>query len=285
MNAVNAINSAPLESERRSHEPSMEEILASIRRIIADDDALPAARRDKEKAALRPLVEAARRPADIREEHAAGPSVVARTERAPAVEAPAGHTSISHAPPSLAPAVVAVRAEAAPEPTAEPVAAPTPAAQPLDFWLRTSRRVEPEEEEPVAEVERWEEGAVDEAAVKSFDEAESDEQEPETDACDEAFADSVEDATAELAESQSEGDAGASEPEEPALVSPDAAVSVATHFQALAASLVLNEADIVERYSRELLRPMLKQWLDENLPHIVERMVRAEIERVARGRR
>ena len=30
--------------------------------------------------------------------------------------------------------------------------------------------------------------------------------------------------------------------------------------------------------------PLLKQWLDENLPTIVERMVRAEIERVARGR-
>jgi len=29
---------------------------------------------------------------------------------------------------------------------------------------------------------------------------------------------------------------------------------------------------------------MLKGWLDENLPHMVERLVRAEIERVARGR-
>src|SRR5437764_972990 len=34
-----------LESEQRAHEPSMEEILASIRRIIADDDALPLMRR------------------------------------------------------------------------------------------------------------------------------------------------------------------------------------------------------------------------------------------------
>jgi cell pole-organizing protein PopZ len=29
---------------------------------------------------------------------------------------------------------------------------------------------------------------------------------------------------------------------------------------------------------------MLKGWLDENLPGLVERLVRAEIERVARGR-
>ena len=34
----------------------------------------------------------------------------------------------------------------------------------------------------------------------------------------------------------------------------------------------------------ELLRPMLKAWLDENLPEMVERLVRAEIERVSRGR-
>jgi len=29
---------------------------------------------------------------------------------------------------------------------------------------------------------------------------------------------------------------------------------------------------------------MLKSWLDDNLPGMVERIVRAEIERVARGR-
>ena len=36
---------------------------------------------------------------------------------------------------------------------------------------------------------------------------------------------------------------------------------------------------------RELLRPLLKTWLDDNLPTMVERLVRAEIERVARGGR
>ena len=43
MSAANApIPSVSLDEERRAHEPSMEEILASIRRIIADDDRLPA---------------------------------------------------------------------------------------------------------------------------------------------------------------------------------------------------------------------------------------------------
>jgi hypothetical protein len=41
---------------------------------------------------------------------------------------------------------------------------------------------------------------------------------------------------------------------------------------------------MVERMTREMLRPMLKVWLDDNLPTVVERLVRAEIERVARGR-
>ncbi|WP_270374860.1 DUF2497 domain-containing protein [Marinicauda sp. Alg238-R41] len=40
----------------------------------------------------------------------------------------------------------------------------------------------------------------------------------------------------------------------------------------------------LEGIVREMLRPMLKQWLDENLPSIVEEKVQAEIERVARRR-
>ena len=35
----------------------------------------------------------------------------------------------------------------------------------------------------------------------------------------------------------------------------------------------------------EMLRPMLKHWIDDNLPGLVERLVRAEIERVSRGGR
>ncbi|KKB79790.1 hypothetical protein VW35_04615 [Devosia soli] len=39
----------------------------------------------------------------------------------------------------------------------------------------------------------------------------------------------------------------------------------------------------IESMVREMLRPMLKEWLDENLPSVVERMVEKEIARVARG--
>jgi cell pole-organizing protein PopZ len=39
----------------------------------------------------------------------------------------------------------------------------------------------------------------------------------------------------------------------------------------------------VEGMIREMLRPLLKDWLDENLPALVERMVEKEIARISRG--
>jgi cell pole-organizing protein PopZ len=38
----------------------------------------------------------------------------------------------------------------------------------------------------------------------------------------------------------------------------------------------------LEDLVREMLKPMLKAWLDANLPDMVERLVRAEIERLSR---
>ncbi len=43
-------------------------------------------------------------------------------------------------------------------------------------------------------------------------------------------------------------------------------------------------ARTLEDLVKEMLRPMLKSWLDDNLPGLVERIVKAEIERVSRGR-
>lgn len=37
----------------------------------------------------------------------------------------------------------------------------------------------------------------------------------------------------------------------------------------------------LEGLTRELLRPMLAEWLDRNLPEMVERLVKAEIARIA----
>jgi uncharacterized protein len=71
--------------------------------------------------------------------------------------------------------------------------------------------------------------------------------------------------------------------EEEPLLSPEASQTVTSAFEVLSANLAARGAEIAEGMAREMLRPMLKAWLDENLPGIVERLVRAEIERVARG--
>jgi uncharacterized protein len=59
--------------------------------------------------------------------------------------------------------------------------------------------------------------------------------------------------------------------------------SVGAAFNALLASRFVQHRDVVIGLTREMLRPMLKTWLDDNLPGIVERLVSAEIERVTRG--
>ncbi len=70
-----------------------------------------------------------------------------------------------------------------------------------------------------------------------------------------------------------------------ALLSPEAGKAVASAFDALSANLAARSAELAEEVAREMLRPMLKTWLDENLPAIVERLVQAEIERIARAAR
>ena len=63
----------------------------------------------------------------------------------------------------------------------------------------------------------------------------------------------------------------------------DAAVSGA--FSALAHTILAQNARTLEDLVTEMLRPMLQGWLDENLPALVERLVKEEIDRVSRGRR
>lgn len=67
------------------------------------------------------------------------------------------------------------------------------------------------------------------------------------------------------------------------LLSAPLGASVLSAFETLAATVVLQNTPMLERVMRDLLRPMLKTWLDDNLPGVVERLVRGEIERVARG--
>jgi uncharacterized protein len=71
---------------------------------------------------------------------------------------------------------------------------------------------------------------------------------------------------------------------EQGLMSDDASTAANDSFNQLADTLMaraMGERSI-EDVTQELLRGMLKSWLDANLPSLVERLVREEIERVAR---
>ena len=72
-------------------------------------------------------------------------------------------------------------------------------------------------------------------------------------------------------------------PERP-LLSPTTSRVVDSAFNTLAHTVLVQNARTLEDLVREMLRPMLKNWLDDNLPGIVERLVKAEIDRVSRGR-
>jgi len=71
---------------------------------------------------------------------------------------------------------------------------------------------------------------------------------------------------------------------DPGLLSSATAAAVDSAFNALAHTVLGQNARTLEDLVKEMLRPMLKSWLDDNLPGMVERIVRAEIERVSRGK-
>lgn len=68
------------------------------------------------------------------------------------------------------------------------------------------------------------------------------------------------------------------------LLSTNTMAAVDSAFNTLAQTVLVQNSRTLEDLVREMLRPMLKTWLDDNLPGMVERLVRAEIERVSRGR-
>ena len=66
------------------------------------------------------------------------------------------------------------------------------------------------------------------------------------------------------------------------LISRETNNAVHSAFNALAQTVLLHNARTLEDMVREMLRPILKVWLDDNLPSVVEHLVRAEIERARR---
>jgi cell pole-organizing protein PopZ len=71
------------------------------------------------------------------------------------------------------------------------------------------------------------------------------------------------------------------------IMSDTAATAAMGSFHTLADTIRISEEEgrTLEGVVRAMLRPMLKEWLDANLPGIVDEKVQAEIDRVARRRR
>jgi cell pole-organizing protein PopZ len=244
-------------------EPSMEEILASIRRIIADDEAKPAIA-----------------------EKPSSPAPPAKPEKsnaaAPAAKAPV----MNDIPPSAIPAIPAAQAAAAKK--APPPAAPAPTASnsqdDIDAMLAGLDEVTSEAEirpaAPDAEVfELTDEMAVapPEPPQPSFHKIEP--------------ADDLEFTEAAAAKAVYRQAAFEPSPFESAAAPPPQQIlshstvsAVESAFNSLAHTVLSNNARTLEDLVKEMLRPMLKSWLDDNLPGLVERIVKAEIERVSRGR-
>lgn len=76
----------------------------------------------------------------------------------------------------------------------------------------------------------------------------------------------------------------ATEPSDPAaMLSVESEIAARHSLSTLSAMLVKPQAggdNTLEALVRELLRPMMKQWLDTNLPGLVETMVAKEIARI-----
>lgn len=89
--------------------------------------------------------------------------------------------------------------------------------------------------------------------------------------------------------SPAESSAGGEQPGQPAseprssIISEQAGRQVAASFGELSAAFEARSRRSFDEIAEEMMRPMLQDWLDNNLPHLVERLVREEIERIARG--
>jgi len=246
-------------------EPSMEEILASIRRIIADDEAKPPGG-DKPAPAA-----------------ALAPQPPSPKAEKPAASAPASKpAAMNDIPPSRIPAAVAAAVKpAAPAP---PSPAPAPAESnsqdDIDALLNGLDDATTEEEvrppRPDGEVfELTDEMAVPSVAPPppSFQKVE-----PEDDL---EFTESAASKTIQ----RPPAFAAAPSPPSPPMLSQTTVSAVESAFNTLAHTVLSNNARTLEDLVKEMLRPMLKSWLDDNLPGLVERIVKAEIERVSRGAR
>lgn len=191
----------------KSSEPTIDDILASIRRIIADDQ-----------------------------------QAVDEPVPAQRIVAEGGDDVLDLAQPLTRPASA---------PTAEPKAAPVAALSQHDVVVAAVR---PKANEPVLPPKPS-------AAAKPFAEAKPD--------------------VGLTAKPVAAAPQPASGPKLERLIAGEAEDALAAAFGRISALKVTAETKTLEGLMVDLLRPMLKEWLDANLPAIAERLVKQEIERIA----
>jgi cell pole-organizing protein PopZ len=227
----------------------MEEILASIRRIIADDEAKPA-------------------------EKPASPA------------APAGSASPGTAPPAAKPSVMTdippsaiAAAQAVPAKAPEPPPAAGNSQDDIDAMLAGLDEATSEAEirppQPDGEVfELTDEMALPEPPPPAFHKVD-----PQDDV---EFSEPTRPTYRQPAFEPPPFESPAAPVQQ--ILSRSTVSAVESAFNSLANTVLSNNARTLEDLVKEMLRPMLKSWLDDNLPGLVERIVKAEIERVSRGR-
>jgi cell pole-organizing protein PopZ len=202
-----------------AHEPSMEEILASIRQIISEDGEGPSAPRYDPKAEAREEPEPAPEP----ELQAEAVEIEAEVERPDPTAGWPDPTVRRHAPTAGKEDFMKAQISESPTRPASPSAAPPAMERRQDFSATGPSRA------PAA--------------------------------------------------------APRLRPGEGNLLSADSDAAVSGAFSALAHTILAQNARTLEDLVVEMLQPMLKEWLDDNLPSLVEKLVQEEIERVSRGRR
>ncbi|TIS69218.1 PopZ family protein [Mesorhizobium sp.] len=287
-------------------EPSMEEILASIRRIIEDNDT---GRKQPDEAddLLQDLASVAvPAPAAGEAPPATGeaPSAVGgappeagafRAELRPGFDArrPVTLTEVQ-APRSAAEPVIArmeppVRSD--PTPVKAPVtlagariaAEPAPAAKPEPDAPATGRVAETTDS--IVADWRREIASVGEAMTAAKPDRAEVRRTPDAEPKAEVFEDAAEPAFEPAPPRSGLVRPATSEAPStrPAILSEHTGRQVAAAFGELSDAFASRSKKTFDEMAEEMLRPMLQDWLDNNLPTLVERLVREEIERVARG--
>ena len=236
---------AAMTQSAKAQEPSMEEILASIRRIIADED--PA--------------------------------------KAPAAPAAAAPKPAAPRPAPMPRAVVPPPPVRAPEPVAPP---PLPLMRDRAGDMDFNSHPAPAKDDGAGDIlDLTEQMTAPAPMVPPTNTFKTIDGQPDIVFADEPSEPAPEPPVDEFANMIEEMRRPAAPPPaaiERALMSNNTMAAVDSAFNTLAHTVLVQNARTLEDLVREMLRPMLKSWLDDNLPGLVERLVRSEIERVSRGR-